>query len=94
MHAHSTRHWLVTIALVVLIIGGINWGLVGSVGIDLVAALFGAGTTAARIVYVLVGISALVVAVGSFMMAADRHNTTHSSAAPGSAPRPTANRGL
>jgi len=82
MHTHSTRHWLVTLALIVLIIGGLNWGLVGAAGIDLVAALFGAGTLAARIIYVLVGISALIVAVGSFMMASGRHEATHSGQAP------------
>lgn len=47
------------IALVLLIVGGLNWGLVGLFSFDLVAAIFGAGTTLARIVYVLVGVSAL-----------------------------------
>lgn len=48
------------IALVILIIGGLNWLLVGAFEFDLVATLFG-GTTAiiSRIIYVLVGISAL-----------------------------------
>lgn len=49
---------LVTLALV--IIGGINWGLVGLAQFDLVAAIFGGANTAlARIVYVLVGASAV-----------------------------------
>ncbi len=47
------------IALVLTIIGGINWGLVGLADLDLVATLFGAGSTLSRIVYVLVGLSAL-----------------------------------
>ena len=42
-----------------LIVGGANWGLVGLLNFDLVAALFGAGSAIARIVYVLVGLSAL-----------------------------------
>lgn len=48
------------IFLVILIIGGINWGLVGLFQYDLVAALFG-GTASivSRIVYTLVGISGL-----------------------------------
>jgi uncharacterized protein len=47
------------LAAVLLVIGGLNWGLVGLAGFDLVAALFGPGTALARIVYGLVGLSAL-----------------------------------
>jgi uncharacterized protein len=47
------------IALVLVIVGGINWGLVGAFNFDLVAAIFGAMSTVTRIVYVLVGIAAL-----------------------------------
>jgi uncharacterized protein len=47
------------VALVLLIIGGINWGLVGLADLDLVATIFGAGTTLARVVYSLVGLAAL-----------------------------------
>jgi uncharacterized protein len=46
--------------LVLIIIGGINWGLVGLFQFDLVAAIFGGQNAAlARIVYILVGASAL-----------------------------------
>ena len=47
------------ITLILLIVGGLNWGLVGLFNFDLVATLFGAGSILARIVYVLVGLSAL-----------------------------------
>ncbi|WP_293860428.1 DUF378 domain-containing protein [uncultured Alsobacter sp.] len=47
------------IAMILLIVGGLNWGLVGLFSFDLVAAIFGAGSTLARIVYILVGLSAL-----------------------------------
>ncbi|MFH0988037.1 MAG: DUF378 domain-containing protein [Parcubacteria group bacterium] len=47
------------IVLVLVIIGGLNWGLVGFFGWDLVAAIFGAMSVIARIVYALVGLSAL-----------------------------------
>lgn len=48
------------IALLLLIIGGINWGLVGIFQFDLVAFIFG-GTAAifSRIIYVLVAIAAI-----------------------------------
>ena len=48
------------ITLVLLIVGGLNWGLVGLLGFDLVAALFGEMSLLSRIVYALVGVSALV----------------------------------
>ena len=47
------------ITLVLLIIGGLNWLLVGLFDVDLVAALFGEMSPLSRIVYVLVGLSAI-----------------------------------
>ena len=47
------------IAMILLIIGGLNWGLVGLADFDLVAALFGDGSGLSRAVYVLVGLAAL-----------------------------------
>jgi uncharacterized protein len=47
------------VALALVVIGGLNWGLVGAFGFDLVAAIFGDMTTASRAVYVLVGLAAL-----------------------------------
>lgn len=53
------------LTLVLLIVGGLNWGLVGAFGFDLVAAIFGEGSILARFVYVLVGVSA-VMQIASF----------------------------
>ena len=47
------------VTLVLLIVGGLNWGLVGLFNFDLVAALFGEMSPLSRIVYALVGASAL-----------------------------------
>ena len=47
------------IALVLIIIGAINWGLIGLFKFDLVAAIFGNMTLLSRIVYSLVGVSGL-----------------------------------
>jgi len=47
------------LAAVLLVVGGLNWGLVGVVDFDLVASLFGEGGAISRLVYVLVGLSAL-----------------------------------
>ena len=52
-----------SIALILVIIGALNWLLVGLFGFDLVASLFAAGwgtlSTVSRIVYALVGLSGL-----------------------------------
>jgi uncharacterized membrane protein YuzA (DUF378 family) len=47
------------LTLVLVIVGGLNWGLVGLFDFDLVARLFGAGSTLSRAVYILVGLSAV-----------------------------------
>jgi len=47
------------LTLVLLIVGGLNWGLVGLFDFNLVSAIFGDMTLLSRIVYVLVGLSAL-----------------------------------
>jgi len=52
--------WL---AMVLLIVGGINWGLVGFFGFDLVASIFGDMSVVSRFIYAIVGLSALYVAV-------------------------------
>jgi uncharacterized membrane protein YuzA (DUF378 family) len=47
------------IAFVLVIIGGLNWGLIGFFNFDLVATVLGVGSVLSRIVFGLVGISAL-----------------------------------
>ena len=53
-------HILRIIAYILVIIGAINWGLVGFFNFDLVAAIFGEMSFITRIIYDLVGISALI----------------------------------
>lgn len=63
--------FLNVLTLALVIIGGLNWGLVGLLNFDLVAFIFGTGLVLTRIVYVVVGLSAawqvvpLVSALGS-----------------------------
>ncbi len=47
------------IAMILLIVGGLNWGLVGLFDFDLVAAIFGMMSGLSRIVYILVGLSGI-----------------------------------
>lgn len=47
------------VTFLLLVVGGLNWLLVGAFDFDLVAAIFGEMSAVARVVYVLVGLSAL-----------------------------------
>ncbi len=60
MNKLSTLDW---VAVILLIVGGLNWALVGLFKGDLVALIFGNLSALSRIVYVLVGASAVYVAV-------------------------------
>ncbi|NCD00819.1 DUF378 domain-containing protein [bacterium] len=52
----QTLDW---VALILVVVGGLNWALVGLFGFDLVAFLFGDMTAFSRVVYILVGLSAI-----------------------------------
>ena len=52
----STFGW---ITFLLVVIGGLNWGLVGFFNFDLVATLFGDMSTLTRVIYALVGLAAL-----------------------------------
>ncbi len=54
------------IALVLVIIGALNWGLIGLFRFDLVAAIFGEMSIISRIVYSLVGVAGLWTIKGLF----------------------------
>ncbi len=47
------------VAAVLLVIGGLNWGLVGAANFDLVATIFGEMSVLSRVVYMVVGLAAL-----------------------------------
>lgn len=68
MHKLSGLDW---IALILVIVGGLNWLLVGAFQFDLVATIFGDMTMLSRLVYVLVGLSAIytLVIAGRFRRA-------------------------
>ncbi len=55
----KSTYW---IAMILVIVGALNWGLVGFFQFDLVAALFGPASALSRLVYALVGISGIVLA--------------------------------
>jgi uncharacterized membrane protein YuzA (DUF378 family) len=63
------------VAMVLLIVGGLNWAMVGLFSVDLVATVFGPDSPASRLVYVLVGLAALYSIYTTAKMAgAKRHH--------------------
>ena len=66
----KTLYW---VTLILLVVGGLNWLLVGLFNFDLVAALFGEMSAVSRLVYVLVGVSAItVLALSPRLISAER----------------------
>jgi len=53
------------VAVVLVVVGGLNWGLVGLFNFDLVQAILGGVPILARLVYVLVGLAAVYAAIRS-----------------------------
>jgi uncharacterized protein len=68
----KSAYW---IALTLVIIGAVNWGLVGLFQFDLVAALFGPASPLSRLVYSLVGLAGMALAAISTTMETHRHAT-------------------
>ena len=64
------------IAFLLVLIGALNWGVVGLVGIDLVQALLGDMTIYSRAVYILVGLSAIICAIVSVKKSMDKTSCT------------------
>lgn len=54
------------VAGLLVIVGALNWGLVGLLGVNLVENLLGAGSLLEKVVYILVGVSGLLVAWKQF----------------------------
>lgn len=53
-------HILKIITFILVIIGALNWGLIGAFNLNLVTLIFGDETLLTRIVYILVGLSAII----------------------------------
>jgi uncharacterized membrane protein YuzA (DUF378 family) len=66
----SAMDW---IPMLLLMIGGLNWGLVGLFDFNLVATLFGESSPLSRIIYVAVGLSALYSLYLCARMSSDKH---------------------
>jgi uncharacterized protein len=65
------------IALILIIVGGLNWGLVGLLDFNLVSALFGVESWFTNLIYILVGLAAIY-AVILFKPVTSDHATAQS----------------
>ena len=68
------------VALALVIVGGLNWGLVGAFEFNLVDTIFGEGSALSRIVYVVVGISALYTIYAASKLMSPAHHDSKISA--------------
>lgn len=57
MDTHKPLH---TLTYLLVVVGALNWGLVGLFDMNLVASLLGEGSMAEKVVYILVGLSGVV----------------------------------
>ena len=55
--------WL---ASILVLLGALNWGFIGFFGVDLVVKFFGSGTLTTKIIYDLIGVSAIFALLGYF----------------------------
>ena len=65
MNKLSTFNW---VALIIIIVGAINWGLVGLFKIDIIKVIFGDMTIFARMLYIIVGLAGLYLLILSFKL--------------------------
>jgi len=63
--------WL---TLILVLVGALNWGLVGIANFDLVAFIFGDMSIISRLIYSLVGISAVYLALNTSKLSCDNKN--------------------
>jgi len=64
MRTYSALYW---IALILTVIGGLNWGLIGLINLNIVDAIFGVGSIISRVIYVIIGLAALYLIAAALM---------------------------
>ena len=53
------RNWLDVVCLILIIIGAVNWGLIGVFSLDIISVIFGNMSMISRIIYAVVGIAGI-----------------------------------
>ncbi|HAP20600.1 DUF378 domain-containing protein [Frisingicoccus caecimuris] len=53
------RNWLDVVCLILIIIGAVNWGLIGFFSLDIISVIFGNMSMISRIIYAVVGIAGI-----------------------------------
>ena len=65
MTEFKSKGTLYMVAMILVLIGGINWGLVGLLNLDLVALIFGKMQLIQKLIYIVIGLSAAFIAFKS-----------------------------
>ena len=73
MNNFNAFDWL---AFALLAVGGLNWGLIGALNYDLVSSLFGDMTVIPRVIFGLVGVSAIYMVFAALMSVSDNVTDT------------------
>ena len=77
-----TMDW---IAAILLVVGGLNWGILGIFGVNVVGAIFGDMSAFTRLIYVLVGLSAIYAIYMPFKLSSSDEYMSHGEPMKGSA---------
>lgn len=67
-------NYIKIVSYILVLVGALNWGLVGLFNFDLVAHLFGEMSRLSRIVYILVGLSAIISAITAYTSCSKKEN--------------------
>lgn len=66
-------NWFDWLTFILVIVGALNWGLVGLLNLDLVSYVFGAMTLTSKIIYTVIGASALYMTLGMIYVATQKN---------------------
>jgi uncharacterized membrane protein YuzA (DUF378 family) len=64
MRTYSALYW---IALILTVIGGLVWGVIGLINLNIIEAVFGTGSIITRVIYIIVGLAALYLIAAALM---------------------------
>lgn len=64
MRTYSALYW---IALILTVIGGLVWGIIGLIDLNVIEAIFGTGSIITRVIYIIVGLAALYLIAAALM---------------------------
>ena len=68
----DTKRIVNWVVLILVVVGGVNWGLVGLADFNLVTTIFGEGTVLTQVVYILVAVAAVWMLAAELMKSSEK----------------------